>query len=159
MSMSELAELGLLPARMPGRCEHWIEKKMRWCSQPALPGVDLCAYHGGDAALRARTAGEVREQILKTLIPTAVQRLYEIVSDPDEKSENVIRAAFGLMDRVGIGPVSGLVVDAAVEHRAPLELLAEALERVSGALTRGEARVLEGEVVAESRGADSPPAA
>jgi hypothetical protein len=126
--VEELRDLGVF---MPEKCRHWNERKERFCTQTAVDDSDFCVYHGGNQQVQALEVAEHRKQLLAVGVPIAVVRLIDVLNDPHEKSENVIRAAFGILDRVGLGPIAGLVVHADETVTAPLEALTAALNAVA----------------------------
>jgi hypothetical protein len=141
-----LRELGVY---MPEKCRHWNERKDRFCTQTAVEDSEFCVYHGGNEKVQALEVAEHRKQLLSVGVPLAVVRLIDILYDPREKTENVIRAALGILDRVGLGPIGGIVVTADESATAPLEALTSALQAIAN---RREVVVEDAEVVE-----DGPP--
>lgn len=129
------SELGLalreLGVYLPEKCRHWNDRKERFCTQTAVEDSDFCVYHGGNEQVQALEIAEHRKQLLSVGVPLAVVRLIDILNDPKEKTENVIRAAFGVLDRVGLGPIGGIVVSADESATAPLEALTSALQAIA----------------------------
>lgn len=123
----DLVELGLVRPQ----CSH-ITGKGRRCGQEVEPDSDRCVYHGGAEVPVAKLVASQREEMMRSLLPLAVMRLEQILLDPMVKEEVVVRAAFGLMDRIGLGPVSGLAIEAKVEvGQTPSELLLASLARIA----------------------------
>lgn len=124
---SDLAELGLAPPQ----CSH-VKSDGRRCGQEATIDSSKCIYHGGAEVATAKMVSLQREEMMRTLLPLAVRRLEGVLLDPEAKEEVVVRAAFGLMDRIGLGPVSGLAIEAKVEvGQTPSELLLASLARIA----------------------------
>lgn len=90
------------------------------------------------------TIADARKSMAESIVPVAMQRLLDIILDEEAAYPDVIRAAFGIMDRVGLGPVQGLQIDARVQAEAPLAAIQALLSRVAARLPSEED---EGEVV------------
>lgn len=141
---AELRELGVF---LPEKCRHWNERKDRFCVQTAVDGSDFCVYHGGEQQVQAMEVAEHRKQLLAVGVPIAVVRLIDILNDPKEKTENVIRAALGILDRVGLGPIGGIVVSADETATAPLEALTSALQAIADRRSATELVIEDAEVI------------
>lgn len=154
---AELEALGLAPPM----CSH-IKPDGKRCSQEAMSESTKCIYHGGVEVQVAKVVAAQREQMMQTLLPVAIRRLEGVLLDPEAKEEVVVRAAFGLMDRVGLGPVAGLTIDAKVEMgQTPSELLLASLAKIAERLQTQDATekalssglqdedIVDGEVVGE----------
>lgn len=123
----EYLELGL---SLPG-CQQWLPRKNRYCGQPQVDRSPLCRYHGGLDLVAVEDVAGLRKQMTEAILPVAIARLLDIVDNPDSVDADVIRAAFGIMDRVGLGPVQGLVIDGNVNVQAPLDALQGMLSQVA----------------------------
>lgn len=141
---SELRELGV---HLPDRCTHFNERKDRFCTQTAVEDSDFCVYHGGGEQVKAIEVAEHRKQLLTAGVPQAIVRLLEIINDPNEKTENVIRAALGILDRVGLGPIAGVVVSADDSVSAPLDALTQALNAIADRRAATELTIEDAEIV------------
>lgn len=147
-----LVELGLVerPRREvePGGCDYWMVEPERYCKHSAIAQTGRCVYHGGTQIYASLTAQQQRDTMLQVLLPQAMQRLAGVLHDPEAKDEIVVRAVFGVMDRVGLGPVQGLILDANVNHRLPREQLSEMLGAIADRLGGGDvAEIVDAEVV------------
>lgn len=141
----DFLDLGLEPPI----CGHWLAKRERHCGQPTFPGETLCVYHGGGRLILAANVKEFRDQISENIIPVAISRLMDILLDEDAMPNDVIRAAFGLMDRVGMGPVQGIQIDANISTQSPLVAIQGLLTAVASRLPAADLPVLDGEEVVD----------
>lgn len=142
---TDYTDLGLTPPV----CDHWLAKRQRYCGQPVVAGEMLCVYHGGGRLLLAASVKEFREQISENLLPLAINRLMDILLDEDAMPNDVIRAAFGLMDRVGMGPVQGIQIDGNISVESPLHVIQGLLTSVAARLPALEAPVEDAVVVVD----------
>lgn len=126
----DYADLGLEPPI----CDHWLTRRNRECGQPVVSGEDKCVYHGGGRLLLAANVREFREQISENIVPVAINRLMDILLDEDAMPNDVIRAAFGLMDRVGMGPVQGIQIEGNLNVQSPLTAIQGLLTAVASRL-------------------------
>lgn len=127
---ADYTDLGLPPPK----CEFWLTKRGKFCGQDAIGTTERCIYHGGRLLHTAGTLTEFRKEMADTIVPVAMQRLWDIIMDEKAAYPDVIRAAFGIMDRVGLGPVQGLQIDANVRTEAPLAAIQQFLNRVADRL-------------------------
>jgi len=140
----DYVDLGLEP---PG-CSMWMPKRRKPCGQPAIGKTSRCIYHGGRQLATVEGIVDFRTQMAETIVPVAMQRLWDIIMDEEAAYPDVIRAAFGIMDRVGLGPVQGLQIDATVRTEAPLQAIQQLLARVAERLpVQEEPEILDAEIV------------
>jgi hypothetical protein len=119
----------------------WMEDYDRFCRQGRVPGTEFCAIHGGAAIVESRGAAQLRDVITQTILPVAVERMRAIILDPDEKTENIIKAFVALADRGGLAAVQGVMLEGNITVEAPLDVLRRMLEPSSSP------EILEGEIV------------
>jgi hypothetical protein len=142
---TEFEELGLDPPT----CKKLLPKRNRMCGQDAIGTTERCIYHGGRLLDSKQSIVEFRKEMADAIVPVAMQRLWDIIMDEKATHTDVIRAAFGIMDRVGLGPVQGLQIDANVRTEAPLQAIQQLLNRVADRLppTGEDEEILDAEVL------------
>lgn len=147
---NELIALGLVK-----KCCHINVSQMSgqiyrdYCGTPTLAYGGMCSKHSPDTDMvkQARTAVQKtalvqRQRILEEVLPKATERMLKILDDDESKDADVIRIWMTSLDRVGLGTVSGLVVEGEIKVEAPLDILR--------AMLRGQSPdVIEGEIVEE----------
>ena len=102
------------------------------CLRTAIPGGYVCNFHGGASPL-ARQAARMR---LLAMVEPAFGVLMELMADgTDEKTR--LAAAVAVLDRVGMGPKSTIVVD---DRRTQLAQLTdgELQQRISGLMAQAQ---------------------
>ena len=113
------------------RCEaETIETSEQWCAIHCPPDeIDLSSYH----AARLRAAKYRLAQVL----PTAADRLAQVVRDGDESTANVIKASTEILDRGGLPKVAAVQMQADITARmvrTPGQVLSERLDSMAARL-------------------------
>lgn len=105
-------------------------REFRQCPRAAMDGSTVCMKHGGGVPV-ARAAAKKR---LLAMVPAAMDAIAQAIEKADWPQ--VVRAAFGILDRAGMGPQSTVTVetDATPEALAKLsddELTARTLQALA----------------------------
>jgi hypothetical protein len=135
------------------RCEQeTIETSERWCAVHCPPDeIDLSAYHS--ARLRAA------KYRLASALPTAADRLVEVVARGDDSTANVIKASTEILDRGGLPKVAAVTMQADITarlERTPGQELTARLDAMAARLSPTIA-IIDGSVDPDEDDFDSPP--
>jgi hypothetical protein len=110
---------------MPEKCAAHKKTGER-CGNWPMHGQKVCGFHGGRAPQNLAAA---RFRMLE-LIDPSITALAEVVKDPHAQDSDRIRAAFGILDRCGIGPEQILKVLAVDEPDTWQQLANAYLDRI-----------------------------
>jgi hypothetical protein len=88
------------------QCVHTIKSTGERCKQAPMKGQTECWKHGGGAPQKM-LAAKLR---LLSLVEPSLEALARVINDRQALDADKIRAAFGVLDRVGIGPEQVLKV-------------------------------------------------
>jgi hypothetical protein len=89
------------------RCRASVKRTGEQCRRAAIKGGTVCTTHGGAAPQVQKSA----KQRLLDLADPAIAALAKIVRDDDTDDAVRVRAALGILDRVGYGPGSKISLD------------------------------------------------
>ena len=139
------------PALLGGRCKA-TRRDGTQCENAPMLGLTVCSMHGGKVPA-------LREKALERLIdssPRAVERVLEMLEDDKDSApcpfckrgmkrapDVVLKAAFGVLDRSGLGTEMKLQVTGQLELRYVQYLTDEELEQLDAIIERAKERAQE----------------
>lgn len=147
-----MIELGL--AKTCGHMEMVQESNgqvfREFCGKPVAEFGGFCAPHGGNALIKQRREIAKEKVVLaqkrhleEEVLPKATKRVMAILENPDSKDADVIKVWQTTMDRIGLGAVTGILLDGDIKIDAPLDILRRMLTANMGTAEE----IVEGEVV------------
>lgn len=121
------------------RCGH-VKRNGNPCENVAIPGtgylgtMPVCESHGGNHGAVKSRANEIVEAarlMITRSVPSALDTLVRLSSDPTVPSNVQLAAVKDILDRAGLKP--GDKVDVTVEHTvSPADKIAEKLKALRG---------------------------
>lgn len=124
-----------------------------YCGKPVAEMGGFCPVHGGTALIKQKTALAQQRTVMaqkqkleEDILPLATKRVLAILNDEYAKPEVIVKIWQTTMDRIGLGAVTGIVLDADIKVDAPLDILRRMLTANMGAI---EPDVEDAEVVDE----------
>lgn len=117
------------PMADPDQCTATASSTGERCKQPAIPGSNVCRFHGGSAPQVEEKAADRLERLARELLAEFEPRIrdlldeYDAAEAPDEKVKihrELRQAVTDVLDRAGEGPTETREVTG--ENGGPVEV-------------------------------------